>query len=76
MKNVIMIEEGVFLNLKSVSLFKISKEYIDLMLVDESSVMIKTDPNVNAFLGPRYTVPINEYKRIEREINEFINHKI
>ncbi|HHV7361594.1 TPA: hypothetical protein ACUNBO_004329 [Morganella morganii] len=75
MKAGIFLREGIFISKNHIVSYSFSDDRVNLNMVngDIISIEIETDDNKNLGLGTEslVIVPINEYHRIQRELNEY-----
>ena len=77
MKRGLHIANGFNVNLDNVCVWIVEKETIQLQMVDSNLVNIEIENNdKTGFFNDAHLVSINEFKRIEREISEYMtNHQ-
>ena len=76
MKRGLYITDGYYVNLHNVSVWRIKDGFIQLQLSDFYLIEIKVDGS-DVYIGgdENFSVEINEFKRIEREIFEYMGIK-
>ena len=76
MKRGLYITDGYYVNLHNVSVWRIKDDFIHLQLIEYHYIDIKVDGCDDSIGGDEnFSVEINEFKRIEREIFEYMGIK-
>lgn len=70
-KRGLRIDKECCVNLENVCAFLVYKESIHLQLADQNIIEIHLEESRGSLISAHPSVKINEFKRIERELNEY-----